>query len=167
MSASQKKSMHNSSLVLAEHGFFNEFYRSGIAVLQSDPGRIPEDADYFLTCSISSIIIKTYGSGFGGFGSAGNYWEAYLTFDNLSLTDIRRSSVRHFEPVTSYAKVKESPVNLGGLLAGLSFMTKTITNPFSAAASINYNYDPDKTSPVEYAGMLAADELLRKISAAE
>jgi hypothetical protein len=46
-------------------------------------------------------------------------------------------------------------------------MTKTITNPFSAAASINYNYDPHKTSSVEYAGMLVADELLRKISAAE
>ena len=95
--------------------FLMSFTDPELQFFRQPPGRIPEYADYFLICSICSIIIKTYGSGFGGFGSAGNYWEAYLTFDNLSLSDIRRSSVRHFESITSYAKVKESPVNLGAV----------------------------------------------------
>lgn len=58
MSVSQKKSIHNSSLVLVEHSFFNEFYRSGIAVLQATPSGESLRTQTIFSSAVSAALLS-------------------------------------------------------------------------------------------------------------
>ncbi len=156
----QKKILRESAIVLANNGFIAELMAQGLGL--RSPPEVAEDVGdaVELKARLQKMVIKTYGRGFGGFGSAGDYWECYLYLDGLQLAFPSAPAGGCCLPaVEGYAKVKGSPVKLGGLIEGMVWMAKVSTNPLMAAMP-NYSVQQTAQSPVELSARIAARKFL-------
>lgn len=157
----QKELIKSSAIQLAKYGFVKELVRSGFKVVESAG---MDNCSYILSGNISRIVINTYGYGFKGFGSAGDYWECYITFKNLILRDFC-SDFRLFVPeITSYAKLKGSPIKIyGGLLHALNYFIRLAMNPLSGNVP-SYEVSVTSDSTVEVASRIAAQKFLETLT---
>ncbi len=156
----QKELIKSSAIELAKYGFIKELVRSGFKLVDS---YAVDNCSYTLSGNIAKIVINTYGYGFKGFGSAGDYWESYITFKNLNLTD-SCSDYRLFVPeITSYAKLQGSPIKIyGGLLQALNFFIGLALNPLNPSMP-SYEVEATSDSTVELASRVAAQRFLEEL----
>ncbi|WP_345993943.1 hypothetical protein [Sulfurimonas sp. HSL-1716] len=159
----QKLQLKESAITLINAGFVRELKAQGLDIENIDAAK-PDDPEGFkLTGKINRIVIKTYGAGFGGFGSAGDYWECYLYLDKIEMTSFDGTQTYLLDkPATIYAKLNGSPIKLGSFLEGFIWMAKLADNPFTSLPQ--YYMNNIVHSPVEVAGRISARMFLQKLN---
>ncbi len=170
LSDEQKQQLYGSAKELAVLGVITELKRQGLDVRI---GTAAADGAK-LGGRVARIVLNTFGDGIGGFGSAGDYWEARIELEGLTLW--RRGEARELGRIEAYAKLAPSPAKMGweAALQSMIAMAQIMASMAQiAAGSISgtsfpaMTYDLDKTphSPLEIAGRHAAVEILRRFAA--
>ena len=157
------------SVQSAAFAFFNELQKTGAVVkLYSDDVK-PEAGSIMLECGITKIRIGIYDNGFGGFGSAGDFWEAETDF---ALTAYENGHEYALNPVSGKGQIKHAPISPGSFFDALIFSAKIATaavngSMFGVAKEgfIDYKIDRYAKSPVEPAAGLAAIEAAKQLAA--
>lgn len=135
----QKKILKESALTLANVGFMTELVDQKLNL--QNPNLSPDGKKgWLLRGHIQKIVIRTYGDGFGGYGSAGDYWECNLYLDKLEVISLDTNATQHVKPLQSYAKVIGSPVKLGGFLEGLAWAAKLASMSFMTLPQLAYDH---------------------------
>lgn len=170
----QKKILKESALTLANVGFMTELVNQKLNL--QNPNLSPDNKKgVLLKGHIQKIIIRTYGDGFGGYGSAGDYWECNLYLDKLEVISLDTNTSRHIKPTQSYAKVIGSPVKLGGFLEGLAWAAKLASMSFMTIPQLAYDHSAVtdlpkyslgkiEHSPVELSAKIAARMFLVELA---
>ncbi|BAI80312.1 hypothetical protein DEFDS_0836 [Deferribacter desulfuricans SSM1] len=125
-----KSLIKNIALFQTKIGFLEELNNAGYKII--NPQSLQHiNCYYVLSGKLRKITINIYGNGFRGFGSAGNYWESYTEFDNLSIEDKCNKKIYNVGKIKSYAKVKNAPIKVSeNFLDFLDFMTKVVTGVY-------------------------------------
>lgn len=162
----QKKILKESALTLANVGFMTELVDQKLNL--QNPNLSPDNKKgWLLKGHIQKIVIRTYGDGFGGYGSAGDYWECNLYLDKLEVVSLETNATHHVKPLQSYAKVIGSPVKLGGFLEGLAWAAKLASMSFMTIPQLAYDHSAVTDLPKYSLGKieLSPVELSAKITA--
>lgn len=185
LSDGQRAEMYDDLRNVARYALINEFIRLGLKVhvpeehttklnvTDMKTGEKGTQVSLAIRGTISSIEMNTYGRGltgtFEGYGSAGNYWEAEISFTDIVVADAKGSPIWKGN-LTNYCKLATSPVKLDWTMFTLiskSLKMSTINgNPLSSAEAISaskadYQLQATQTNPVEIAARLAAQDLIR------
>ncbi len=170
LSDEQKQQLYGSAKELTVLGVIAELKRQGLDVrlgtASADGAKIAG--------RVGRITLNTYGDGIGGFGSAGDYWEARLELDGVTLW--RRGGTRELGRIEAYAKLSPSPAKMGwaAALQSIIAMAQIMASMAQLAAgsisgtsfpAMTYDLETTPHSPVEIAGRHAAAEILRRLAA--
>ncbi len=156
----QKESVKSLAIQLAKFGFVKELFRSGFKLSENET---KDNCSYILTGSIANITINTYGDGSKGLASAGDYWETYITYKNLTLRDSCSDFRFSIPEIVSYAKLKNSPTKThGNLLDALNFYVKQAINSLTENQT-NSNASEPSNSTIELASRLAAQRFIEEL----
>ena len=184
MSKHQKEILYGEAHEFARNAFISELLRQGVLVTpfeEKDQSRL-SDYDILVSGSIEKIILNTYGRGtVEGFGSAGDYWEAKILLEDVTVTDQRSDEILYQGEIETYAKLRPCPVQLKWnfmtmINKSLSSSTRlpevgsanTAVQSLSKGTSFAktwdaaYFIDGYKTTPIEVAARQAACELLMR-----
>jgi len=168
----QKNLLKDAAFSLINTGFASEIINQGLHIENenaTDPSK-----GIKINGHIQKILIKTYGDGFGGYGSAGDYWEAYLYLDKLEVVFLDTNTIKYISPIQSYAKINGTPIKLGSFTDGLVFAAKLASLAFTTLPQLAYDssnivippykLDNTKQAPIEIAAKISARTFLLEIS---
>jgi len=176
LSAPQRARLYDQAGPVALLAFAAELKQLGIKVEAADP-------ELELRGRIQRVDLHTYGKGTKeGFGSAGDYWEATLSLEDLELRERATGRVLWRGRIEEYAKVKPCPATLDWDLLTLSLKilkgsVQLQTLPLSGVAALragnayvhtfegDYRLDTSQVSPIEVAARKAAQHLLSELRA--
>lgn len=159
----QKKRLAVLATAQVRDGFVEELKKAGFNVFEY----LETPCFYDVKGKISKIIIKTYGDGYGGVGSAGNYWESYTYLTDIAMFDSCENKQNNVGNIEAYAKVKDSPVKLkGSVLEGILIGIEIIKNPLKGLMP-DYELEDTSQSPMYLTGRIAAQKLIMKLSGIE
>ncbi len=143
LSADQKLLLRHNAQSMAYQSFIDELRRLGVEVSEK-----PEKNETVWTLQLNELRIDTFGDGWKGFGSAGNYWEARLG------VSVRDKNSKSFE-ISSLAVSSPAPAKMDAMTfvnMFVYFAKPSLLNLPSAS----YALDLSQTNPVENAARLAA-----------
>lgn len=187
VSDEQKNALYGDLLNVARYAFIDEMMRRGITVRvpgeQGSPVNIPQeqevkssgDIPLAIKGGITSIELNTYGHGlsgsFEGVGSAGNYWEAEVSFSGITVTDPHGTVIWKGD-IVKYCKLANSPVKLDW--TAFTLISKSLKMVGSggsilkageavSASGAEYRLEATSSNPVEISSRLAALYLLQII----
>lgn len=176
LTATQRAQLYDQAGPVAFLAFAAELKLQGVKVEESSP-------ELELRGRLQRVDLHTYGKGTKeGFGSAGDYWEATLSLEDLELRERTTGRVLWRGRVEEYAKVKPCPASLDWDLLTLSLKilkgsVQLQTLPVSGVAALragnayvhtfeaDYRLDTSQVSPIEMAARKAAQKLLFEIRA--
>jgi hypothetical protein len=157
------------SVQSAAFAFFRQLQETGASVKLYSEGVTPESDSIRLKCNITKIRIGIYDNGWGGYGSAGDFWEAETGF---ALTAYKNGMEYVLTPVTGKGQIKHAPISPGSFLDVIILSAKIATAAVNGSmfgvvkeGFIDYKIDRDAKTPVEPAAGLAAVEVARQLSA--
>jgi len=157
------------SVKIAAFAFFNQLQQTGATVKLFSDSIVPESDSIRLKCNITRIRIGIYDNGFGGFGSAGDFWEAETDF---ALTAYKNDREYVLTPVTGKGQIKHAPISAGSFLDLLLLSAKMATAAVNGSmfgvvknGFIDYQIDSNAKTPVEPAAGIAAMEAAKQLSA--
>lgn len=166
---SERDSMLRLSVQTAAFAFFQQLQDTGAAVRLYSANITPETGSIRLMCSIRKIKIGIYDNGFGGFGSAGDFWEAETDFDLKAYKDGREYVLN---TVTGKGQVKHAPISPGSFFDVLILSAKIAASAVNGSmfgvakeGFIDYKIDRNAKTPVEPAARIAASEAAKILSA--
>jgi len=185
ISKEQKEMLYGNAGQVAALSFVSELKNQGLTVtlLKDMPGASSKDFDLILTGKVERVVLNTFGHGTKeGFGSAGDYWEATVSFSNIQLKDTRSNKVFRVDDIQSYAKLEDSPAELDWTMltvAVKSLQGALYLSQMQAASSVlaaaskgkkyvetwkaDYTLDNYVISPIEVAARHAAAQFLQKV----
>lgn len=148
------------SIQIAQYNFLSQIEQSGADIRRYEGDEYMEKDAVRLKCSISRIWVGIYDNGFGGYGSAGDFWAAEIEYDGEIL---RNGAVYPLTHIKTRGEVKHAPVNPGNFLEMLKISAKmstaavsgNIPGVVSSVSGIDYHLKTDVKSPVEAAAGLA------------
>jgi hypothetical protein len=156
----ERVKMLDLAMQTAAYSFFREFEAIGATVKVYDYNTIPEMGSIVLKCNISKIWIGIYDNGWGGYGSAGDFWEAELNFDLTMLKDGKEFKL---PLIKSEGQIKHAPISAGSFLDMLIISAKIATAAVNGSmfgvgkeGFVKYKIDENPKTPVEPAAGLAA-----------
>lgn len=169
----QKNILINAAFTLTNTGFASELINQGLHIENENPNASEPSSGIKINGHIKKILIKTYGDGFGGFGSAGDYWESYLYLDKIEVVFLNTKTIKHIIPIESYAKMNGTPIKLGSFTDGLVFAAKLASLAFVTLPQLVYDgsnivippykLDNTKQAPIEIAAKISARTFLAEI----
>jgi hypothetical protein len=170
----QKNLLKDAAFSLINIGFASEIISQGLHIENENTNATDLSKGIRINGHIQKILIKTYGDGFGGYGSAGDYWEAYLYLDKLEVIFLDTKTTKHIAPIQSYAKINGTPIKLGSFTDGLIFAAKLASLAFTTLPQLAYDssnivippykLDNTKQAPIEIAAKISARAFLDEIS---
>ena len=185
ISKAQKDMLYGNAAELAALSFASELKNQGLFVTLLKDARdvSSNNSDLLLTGKVERVILNTYGHGTKeGFGSAGNYWEATVSFSNIKLTDVQSQKGFPVGDIQSYAKLENCPAQLDWTMvtvavkslkgALLLYQIQTASSPLTVASKgkkyvetfkADYTVDKYMISPIEVAARHAAAQFLQRI----
>ncbi|HUT71057.1 MAG TPA: hypothetical protein VMW89_10305 [Desulfatiglandales bacterium] len=185
ISKEQKEMLYGNAGQVAALSFVSELKNQGLTVtlLKDMPGASSKDFDLILTGKVERVVLNTFGHGTKeGFGSAGDYWEATVSFSNIQLKDTRSNKVFRVDDIQSYAKLEDSPAELDWTMltvAVKSLQGALYLSQMQAASSVlaaaskgkkyvetwkaDYTLDNYTVSPIEVAARHAAARFLQEV----
>lgn len=159
----QKKKIAVLAAAQVRDGFIEELKKFGFNVFDY----LETACFYDIQGKVSKITIKTYGRGYGGVGSAGDYWESYTSLTDITVFDSCENKKQHIGNIDAYAKVKDSPVKLkGSVLEGILLGIEIIKNPLKGLMP-DYELEDTLQSPMYLTGRIAAQKLIMKLNGIE
>jgi len=167
LSGEQKKILYGNIAEIAGTSFLGELVYQKVNLTLVEDGQSLPKADYMIYCNVNKVTLNTYGNGANGFGSAGNYWEAYVELE-IVLENLRTRTKESFGKFTGYAKLDNSPAKLNWTVLDVLFKSAIATQQ-SLLGQVNtwrgdYSLEGRDISPVEIAGRLASDKWLLKLA---
>jgi hypothetical protein len=187
LSKEQKEILYGNAGELASLAFAYELKRQGIRMsLLEDRGEPSSSGcELLLTGKVEQVILNTYGHGTKeGYGSAGNYWEATVSFSNVTLNNMRSNKVLWAGDIQGYAKLENSPAKLDWTMLTVALKSlqgalylqqmQAAASPLSAMSKgksyvqtweADYTIDRYEVSPIEVAARHAAAQFLQNIRA--
>jgi len=170
----QKNILKNAAFTLTNTGFASEIINQGLHIENENSNGTEPSSGIKINGHIKKILIKTYGDGFGGYGSAGDYWESYLYLDKIEVVFLDTNTTKHIIPIESYAKINGTPIKLGSFTDGLVFAAKLASLAFTTLPQLAYDssnivippykLDNTKQAPIEIAAKISARTFLAEIS---
>lgn len=179
LSEEQTRLLHDGTPQLVAVSLAAELRRQGISARLVGPGEAPRAGELLLQGRLEAVELHTYGSGAGGVGSAGDYWEARLRLRDLALRgpDGRPLWTGDLE---SYAKRAPCPVKLDWTM--LDVAIKSVSASFALARvaagqvgaledavdafAATYTVERPDVTPVEVAARRATLDLLGRLGQA-
>ena len=165
---SERDEMLRLSVQTAAFVYFQQLQEMGASVLTYTDGTVSEKGSILLKCSIGKIKIGIYDNGFGGFGSAGDFWEAETVF-NVSVQKDGGESV--LPPSVGKGQIKHAPISPGSFFNLIILSAKIATAAVNGSmfgvtkeGFVSYEVDRNAKSPVEPAARLAAVETARHLA---
>lgn len=165
----ERDNMLNLSVQTAAFAFFRQLSEAGAKVLLLTPETTMEKDSLRLDCSITRIKIGIYDNGWGGYGSAGDFWEAETDFGGKIVKNGREIQLA---PVTGKGQIKHAPISPGSFLDMLILSAKMATAAVNGSmfgvvkeGFIDYKIDRDAKTPVEPAAGIAGLEIAKQIAA--
>lgn len=157
------------------HSITDELKRQGLTVVEIDRTALTESeawkaavesCDLILSGTVGRVEFNTYGQGAGGFGSAGDYREAYVTLEGSSLYDCRSHKQVWTGGGEGYAKLPGSPLTLDWTFKEVidksKKMNETDLKGKLEASKASYTFKPEEVSVVDLAARLSIQQILRK-----
>ncbi|MCD8554315.1 hypothetical protein [Seleniivibrio sp.] len=164
----ERDSMLRMSVQIAAFAFFKQLEDSGAVVRLYSEDTVPEADSIVLMCNISKIKIGIYDNGWGGYGSAGDFWEAETDF-NLKV--YKNGTEYVLNTVIGKGQLKHAPISPGSFLDAIILSAKMATAAINGSmfgvvknGFIDYDIDRDAKSPVEPAAGLAAIEAVKQLA---
>jgi len=165
----ERDNMLKLSVQTAAFAFFKQLQETGATVKLYSEGDVTEGDSIRLKCNITKIWIGIYDNGFGGFGSAGDFWEAETDF---ALTAYKNGREYVLNPVVGKGQIKHAPINAGSFFDLIILSAKIATAAVNGSmfgvvknGFINYKIDENAKTPVEPAAGLAAIEVAKQLAA--
>lgn len=164
----ERDTMLNLSVQSAAFAFFRQLSEAGADVRLYTQDMSMEKGSLRLVCAITRIKIGIYDNGWGGYGSAGDFWEAETDFSTKVIRDGREYPL---QPVTGKGQLKHAPISPGSFLDVLILSAKMATAAVNGSmfgvvkeGFIDYKIDRDAKSPVEPAAGIAGQEAAKQIA---
>ncbi|MGE4318815.1 MAG: hypothetical protein AB7E96_07900 [Deferribacterales bacterium] len=156
------------SIQIAQYNFLSQIEKAGAEIRKYEGDEYMEKDSVRLKCAISRIWVGIYDNGFGGYGSAGDFWAAETEYDG---TVLRNGSEYPMSHIKTRGEVKHAPVNPGNFLELLKISAKmssaavsgNIPGVVSSVGGIDYHMKTDVKSPVEAAAGLAGQDAAAQI----
>lgn len=163
----QRDEMLEASLQTAAYSFFQELSEIGADIRLLTGDTQIQEGSSVIKCNISRIRIGIYDNGFGGFGSAGDFWEAEIDF---KLTLNKGGREYDLPLVTGRGEIKHAPISAGSFFDIIILSAKIATAAVNGSmfgvmnqGLVNYKVDKNAKSPVIPAAKLAAIETAKLI----
>jgi hypothetical protein len=189
LSGEQKQQLYGSLRDVVRYAFIDEFVRQGASVyipeshlkhvlIPTSRHLATEDkARFFLSGTIRSIELNTYGRGLGGSmegaGSSGNYWEAEIVFDDVVITDRKTGTEIFRGGFKTYCKLDNCPLKLDWTMTTLLTRSLDSIRGMSAgplgtvdavrAFKADYLMEPSEQNPPDIAARLGAMRVMEEI----
>ncbi|MBN2145368.1 MAG: hypothetical protein JW774_12185 [Candidatus Aureabacteria bacterium] len=180
-SKKQKAALYGPAKEVSLYSFMDELGRQGLLIhfIKEWNNSLSTQFDYVITGTIEKIILNTYGRGFiGGYGSAGDYWEARIFFTGIKLIETASSNTIYEDNMETYAKLAPCPIKLNWSL--FTVVSNSLSMAFQVPAKTflgtvaqgrdaiyswkaTYQMDNYMVTPIEVASRKGACELLKRI----
>lgn len=157
LSNDQKEQLRFQASELAAERLIAELKNAGIKILDSE-SRLQK---YELwTIEVTQVEIDTYGNGYHGFGSAGNYWKAKNTYRITRVTEPNNKELNFKkEAIVSPCPTEMTASTILNLIQFA--LSPSVTSLPSAAYDVNFTSE----NPIELSARLAAEDVITFIKA--
>lgn len=157
LSTDQKDQLRFQASDLAAERLIAELKNAGLKILDSQS----RSQKYELwTIEVTEVEIDTYGNGFHGFGSAGNYWKAENTYKITRVTEPSNKELKFKKE----AIVSPCPTEMtaGTILNLIKF---AVSPSVTSLPSASYDVNITNENPIELSARLAAQDVINFIKA--